>query len=240
MGRWKKAIIEEIRSVSPTTNIFKLRIESDEPFSFKAGQFVTFDLPIGEKRLERWRSYSIASAPSTDNIIELCIVKVENGRASNYLFNDVEVGTELKMKGPGGTFCLPELMDKPSVFICTGTGVAPFTSMLLQLSKENAFKEKVHLIFGTRTAEGILYRELFEKLEASEPNFSYDVVLSRDEDWKGYKGYVHQVYQEKYLDKASETDFYLCGWSNMVDEAIDILKNKMQVPSSNIYHELYG
>ena len=112
--------------------------------------------------------------------------------------------------------------------------------MLQQLSKENAFKEKVHLIFGTRTAEGILYRELFEKLEASEPNFSYDVVLSRDEDWKGYKGYVHQVYQEKYLDKASETDFYLCGWSNMVDEAIDILKNKMQVPSSNIYHELYG
>ena len=118
MGRWKKAIIEEIRSVSPTTNIFKLRIESDEPFSFKAGQFVTFDLPIGEKRLERWRSYSIASAPSTDNIIELCIVKVENGRASNYLFNDVEVGTELKMKGPGVPFVFQSLwINHPFLFV---------------------------------------------------------------------------------------------------------------------------
>ena len=240
MGRWKTAIVEEIRSVSPTTSIFKCRIESEEPFVFKAGQFVTFDLPIGEKRLDRWRSYSIASAPSTDNIIELCIVKVENGRASNYLFDEVEVGSELKMKGPGGSFCLPETLSKSSVFICTGTGVAPFTSMLLELSKRNAFEGKVHLIFGTRTSEGILYRALFEKLAASEANFSYDVVLSREESWSGYKGYVHQVYLEKYQDKASETDFYLCGWSNMVDEAVDILKNKMQVPPSNIFHELYG
>ena len=123
MGRWKTAVIEEIHRISPTTKRFILNIESEETFAFKAGQFITLDLPIGEKRLDRWRSYSISSAPSEDNRIELCIVEVEDGRASKYLFHDVEIGTELKLKGPGGTFYLPEQLTRPSVFICTGTGL---------------------------------------------------------------------------------------------------------------------
>lgn len=89
MGRWKTAVIEEIHRLSPTTKRFILNIESEETFAFKAGQFITLDLPIGEKRLDRWRSYSISSAPSEDNRIELCIVEVEDGRASKYLFHDV-------------------------------------------------------------------------------------------------------------------------------------------------------
>jgi ferredoxin-NADP reductase len=241
MARWKKAEIAEIHAISPTTKRFILNIESEEPFSFKAGQFVTLDLPIGEKRLDRWRSYSISSAPSQDNTIELCIVEVENGRASKYLFHEAGVGTELKLKGPGGAFCLPEELKKPSVFICTGTGVAPFTSMLLELKKRAAFNKPVHLIFGTRVEEGILYKSLFEQLAVEEPNFSYDVCLSRaDDSWKGQRGYVHEIYKEKYAIRSEEVDFYLCGWSNMVDQAVDILKNTMQVSESNIFHELYG
>ena len=60
MARWKKAVIEEINRISPTTQTFILKIESEDPFTFKAGQFITMDLPIGEKRLDRWRSYSVS------------------------------------------------------------------------------------------------------------------------------------------------------------------------------------
>ena len=241
MGRWKTAVIEEIHRISPTTKRFILNIESEETFAFKAGQFITLDLPIGEKRLDRWRSYSISSAPSEDNRIELCIVEVEDGRASKYLFHDVEIGTELKLKGPGGAFYLPEQLTRPSVFICTGTGVAPFTSMLLELKKRSGFEQPVHLIFGTRTEDGILYRSFFEKLAEAEPNFTYDICLSRaGDDWSGHKGYVHDVYMKAYEGQSVGVDYYLCGWSNMVDQAIDTLKNTMQVPTTNIFHELYG
>lgn len=241
MARWKKAVIEEIKRISPTTQTFILKIESEEPFTFKAGQFITMDLPIGEKRLDRWRSYSISSAPSVDNRLELCIVEVENGKASRYLFHEAQVGTELKIKGPGGTFYLPEVLKKPSVFICTGTGVAPFTSMLIDLKRRSAFDQPIHLIFGTRTEDGILYRAFFEELAASEPKFTYDICLSRaDESWKGHRGYVHALYEQVYASQADQVNYYLCGWSNMVDQAIDILKNKMQVPTANIFHELYG
>ena len=43
-----------------------------------------------------------------------------------------------------------------------------------------------------------------------------------------------------YEGQSVGVDYYLCGWSNMVDQAIDILKNTMQVPTTNIFHELYG
>jgi NAD(P)H-flavin reductase len=62
------------------------------------GQFITFDLPIGEKRLQRWKSYSIANF-ITDGKIELCVGKLEGGLGSTYLCETVQIGDTLKFKG---------------------------------------------------------------------------------------------------------------------------------------------
>ncbi|NJL76697.1 MAG: hypothetical protein HC892_18430, partial [Saprospiraceae bacterium] len=118
----------------------------EEIVSFKAGQFVTMDLPIHEKRLKRLRSYSIASAPSNDNILEFCIVQLEGGMATNYFFNEVNVGTSILFKPPSGVFILPEPITKDLVFICTGTGVAPFRSMLFDIFNHKKPHQKLHLI----------------------------------------------------------------------------------------------
>lgn len=240
MPRWKSAIVQDIQVVSPTTSLFRLALPDELDFTFKAGQFITFDLPIGEKRLDRWRSYSIASAPSA-KVLELCIVRVENGRASDFLFEEVEVGTTLTYKGPDGAFYMPQQLTVPSVFICTGTGVAPFISMLKDLDERKGFSQPIHLIFGTRIEAGILYRSYLEDLAQREPNFKYDICLSRAADsWTGHRGYVHEVYTSMYTGQASDIHFYLCGWSNMVDEAIKRLTEDMQVSERNIIQELYG
>jgi CDP-4-dehydro-6-deoxyglucose reductase len=221
MPKWYFGTISRVEPMSDTTRRFWLKLE--EEVSFKAGQFVVMDLPLGEKRLQRWRSYSIANAPDQTREFEFCIVNLDGGIATDYFFNDVQIGTTIKFKAPDGTFFLPETIDFDLVMVCTGTGVAPFRSMLWDIYNQNKSYKNLHLIYGTRNRDGILYRDEFEKLQDILPRFSYDIVLSREESWPGLKGYVHQVYLEKYSIVRGDIKFYLCGWTPMIDEAVENL-----------------
>jgi sulfite reductase alpha subunit-like flavoprotein len=147
------------------------------------------------------------------------------------------------LKEPGGVFTLPERpLDFTVVMICTGTGVAPFRAMLQERlpKEENDF----HLIFGCRKFEDILYREEFEALAEKYPKFRYTVCMSREDpaedlSLEAHRGYVHQVYQELYADVKADIRFYLCGWSQMVDEAKAKLL-EMGYEEQQIILELYG
>lgn len=240
MAKWLNSTLVKTEQQSKTTRRFWLQVADSEPVAFRAGQFVTMDLPIHEKRLKRWRSYSIANPPDGTNVLEFSIVQLEGGLGTTYLFNDVKIGDPIKFKQPAGVFTLPnDVSEKDLVFICTGTGVAPFRSMIFDLVNNKKPFKSIHLIFGTRTEDGILYRNEFEKLAKELPNFTYDIALSRDENWSGTKGYVHPIYQEKYAEIAENKAFYLCGWSNMVDEAVANLE-QMGYDKSQIIYELYG
>jgi CDP-4-dehydro-6-deoxyglucose reductase len=238
--KWYKANIISSTLIGEKTKHFKLAIQDENAFSHKAGQFITCDLPIGDKRLDRWRSYSIASAPNMKNELDLCIVKLPNGRASTYFLDEIKVGDEITFKGPEGQFVLPEKIEHDLIFICTGTGVAPFRAMIQQIKDNGGTDHKVHLIFGTRFLRDVLYREEFEILANNTDWFNYTIVLSREENWNGRKGYVHQVYKELYGDTSPNRLFYLCGWSQMVDQAAAILKDEMNYPSTQVRLELYG
>ncbi|MEL7160962.1 MAG: FAD-dependent oxidoreductase, partial [Bacteroidota bacterium] len=207
------------------------------------GQFLTLDLPISERRRERWRSYSIAAAADGTNQAELCIVRLPGGRGTGFLFDEAEIGTEVQTKEPGGVFTLPAgPLTHDVVMICTGTGVAPFRAML----QERLATESVHfhLIFGCRTAADMLYVEEFASLARKYPNFTYTVTLSREappakEGVETLTGYVHQVYERDYAAIRDNIRFYLCGWAVMVDEAKERLL-KMGYPATQIIEELYG
>jgi ferredoxin-NADP reductase len=239
--RWYNGVVTEIKPLTNITSQFTLKIYGDEIFNFLPGQFVTFDLPIGEKRLQRWRSYSIANAPDGSNEFEFCIVKSEGGLATNFLFNEIKVGSELKFKGPDGVFVIPQnLMSDEIVMLCTGTGIAPFRSMLLYIDKNQLPFKKIHLIFGTRYSDSILYKDEFDILKSKYSNFNYDIVLSRENVEDYYHGYIHEVYMKKYADVVGDRRFYICGWSGMIDEAMDKLTNTLGYPKSQIRNELYG
>ena len=235
---WYERPITRIENMAPNVRRFWLEAPEDADFSFKAGQFVTMDLPIGEKRLQRWRSYSIANAPDGSGQLEFCIVR--SGVGTQYLFDETGEGSTLRFKGPEGTFVLPEVVDKDLVFICTGTGVAPFRSMLLDLKASGRPHRNIHLIFGCRTETDILYREEFEAMARTMPGFRYDIALSRQEDWPGYQGHVHQIYLEHYAGKRSDVSFFLCGWTNMIDDAVANLIVKLGYERGQVHYELYG
>ena len=237
---WHDGIVRKIEHIAPNVRSFQVEVPGLDSFDFKAGQFVTLDLPIGEKRLQRWRSYSIANAPEGSNNLELCIVNAPEGLGSTYLFETIQEGAVLKLKGPDGGFVLPETLDKDLVMVCTGTGIAPFRSMILDLKKSGKAHRNIHLIFGTRTESGILYREELEALTREMPGFRYDIALSRQADWPGKKGYVHSIYMAEYANPRPDLAFYLCGWSNMIDEAVANLMVQLKYDRSQIHYELYG
>ena len=253
MWKWYDAQIIDIQEQSPTTRLFKLSVP--EPIDFKAGQFVTMDLPISDKRLKRWRSYSIANAPknilenaentegsSSSTELEFSIVKSEDSTGgSRYLFEEATIGTPIRFKGPDGAFTLRESSaGKDLVFICTGTGVAPFRSMIWDIYNQKLPHRNIHLIFGGRRAHDILFREEFAFLEKKLDNFHFDAALSREPDWTGAKGYVHSVYTEGYKNVRSDVHFYICGWSKMIDDAVAKLIVDLGYDKSQVFYELYG
>jgi CDP-4-dehydro-6-deoxyglucose reductase len=234
---WRTAKIIRIQKEAPETLRFWFQVNELDQFDFLPGQFVTLDLPIHEKPNKRWRSYSISSWPDGSNIFELIIVRNESGPGTNFLFNDASIGTEISCRGPQGIFTLPENIENDLFFICTGTGIAPFRSMIHYILLQNIPHKNIFLVFGTRNRESLLYYKELKALSDQHPEFHYIPVLSR-EQWEGHTGYVHDVYAQL-VTKKQPADFFLCGWKNMIHDA----KQKIQelgYDKKSIHQEIYG
>ncbi len=125
------------------------------------------------------------------------------------------------MKGPLGSFKLRDPLSD-SVMAATGTGVAPFRSMLN--TDTLASGKQFTLILGARYEEGLLYRTEFETLAGRFPNFKFVPVLSRPKDgWRGRTGHVQPHVMETAGDRR-DLDVYMCGLKAMVDDLRAVLK----------------
>lgn len=246
MLEWQTGKVIDIQDASSSTKRFFIEIPATPNFEFEAGQFVTLDLPIHEQKNKRWRSYSIASAPNGTNVIELVIVLLEGGLGTTYLFNHVSVGSELILRGPQGKFTLPETIEKDLYLICTGTGIAPFRSMVNYIHENNIPHRNIYLVFGCRQFGDCLYKDELLALQDKLEGFHYMPCFSRETDIPhcGRKGYVHEAYTEMVLknkigDELAPSAFYLCGWKNMIDEAKQRIVD-LGFDRKAIHLELYG
>ena len=230
----QKGKISEIIDIGNNTKRFLLQSLNGEAYDFVPGQFVVVSFP-GITHHFPYRSFSIANEPGTD-ILELCVVLKEDGAATPVLFQ-MKTGEVLSFTKPLGSFIVPdEMLSEELCFVCTGTGVAPFRAIIKSWLKRGVHPQKLHMIFGTRTQDGLLYRDEWEALVKNTDWFKFYPVLSR-ENWDGRKGYVHTVYTELFEDKRPAM-FYLCGWNNMVKEAKNNLK-EMGYSRKEIKFELY-
>jgi len=234
---WRKGIVTRIENETADTRRFWISIPELEEFDFIPGQFVTLDLPIHERPNKRWRSYSIASWPDGTNVFELVIVLDKDGAGTPYLFNDVQVGTELTVRGPQGVFTLKEPIEKDLFLICTGTGIAPFRSMVHNIHNKKIQYHNIYLIFGCRTKDTLLYFNELNELQQQMPNFHYIPTLSR-EAWEGKTGYVHAAYESICADKRP-ANFLLCGWKGMIDEARKRITD-LGYDKKDVHVEIYG
>lgn len=181
------------------------------------------------------RLYSVASPTAGEdgagNIISTTVKRTidehwENhtlflGVASNYLCN-LQVGDSVRLSGPNGKkFLLPtDLGAHDYVFFATGTGIAPFRGMVLDLIQKKS-TSKVALIMGSPYATDLLYHDLFTRLASEHKNFTYLTAVSREKQHDGHDPmYVQDritASQDALLPLLSSdrTLIYICGIAGM-------------------------
>jgi NAD(P)H-flavin reductase len=126
--------------------------------------------------------------------------------------------------------------QREALFIATGTGIAPFRSMLQAHLLPGS--PAITLLFGVRYESTILYRAEFEKMAVEFPQFRFWPTLSRPKaGWTGRSGHV-QTHLEGALGARRDVDVYLCGLKRMVDEVRSILKG-MGLDRKQIFYEKY-
>lgn len=147
------------------------------------------------------------------------------GVCSNYMC-DIKVGTEMLVSGPNGKrFLLPVNKDDHDyIFIATGTGIAPFRGMALELLKnpKGPCRGEVHLLMGSPYTTDLMYDELFRQLEMEHSNFHYHVAISRESAKGDGRGiYVDRLFEARMPDafapllRSPRTLLYICGLAGM-------------------------
>jgi len=212
------------KELAPEVHHFDFEVPGVQELSFTPGQFISVVEPVNGKEITR--AYSIAS-PRGSNSFSLCLNHVPGGLVSTYLF-DLKPGDEIDVHEPLGYFTLRH-PGRRAVFVATGTGIAPFRSMLLDHMP--AIQPHITLLFGVRYERGLLYREEFEELVRRYDTFHFMPTITRpSESWKGLTGRVQQHLDEALAlrspDEMVNVDVYVCGLKEMVDSVRKELKQR--------------
>jgi ferredoxin-NADP reductase len=203
------AKVTEIKYI--TEDVVFMSLTRPQDFEFKAGQFITIAIKKGD--IKRLKSYSIFSAPSKKESLDFCIKIIEEGFASE-VFKETKVGDQFNCKGAFGRFFFDEESNKEECFfIGAGTGMTPLASMVREFLTKFP-KKRFTLLLGYRYKKNILFDKEFKELAKNNPNFSYQVTLTREENWDGLKGRV----QEHLKGELKNKKYYICGLKAMVIE----------------------
>jgi len=229
-----RATVCRIQDLTHDVRELDLRLAAPPTITFKAGQFISFEVGRNEKQQTIIRPYSIASPPSRPDVLTLLFNLVPGGPGSTYLFS-LKEGEETQFKGPAGSFRLRDDPARDHLFVATGTGIAPIRSMLLALF-ERETAGSVTLYWGLRSQPDRYYQDELAAWAHAHPRFSIVTTLSRPEDgWQGERGRVTRLVDER-IGSVKNLAVYLCGNSGMIQDVTGILQKKGLCP---IYREQY-
>lgn len=154
---------EVLRVKHYTDRLFSFAITRPSSFRFRSGEFVMIGLPLEKNPI--YRAYSIAS-PFWSEELEFFSIKVPNGPLTSHLQKIVSGDTILMRKKATGTLVLDALLPGKRLYlISTGTGVAPFASIIQDLETYEKFEEVV-LIQTTRENSELVYiKEVVDHLK---------------------------------------------------------------------------
>ncbi len=218
---------------------------------------------------EQFRAYSMANHPAEGNIVMLNIriatppwdrqrnqwMPVNPGVCSSYVFSR-KPGDKVVISGPYGEFFIKPT-KKEMVYIGGGAGMAPLRSHLFHLFHTLKTKDrKVSYWYGGRSVRELFYTDHFREIEKDFPNFSYHIALSDpmeedkwvlkedvdDKNGDGYKGFIHQVLYDNYLQnhpEPEEIEYYFCG-PPLMNAAVIKMLDELGVPDENIAFDDFG
>ncbi len=233
----------EVKSIVDLTHDIKeitLQLLEPDRMTFKAGQFIQFEVPEYELTSEPvYRAYSISSQPSRTDEIELEIRLVPSGICTTYVFEHLKVGDTVTINGPYGHFYLQDT-DAKIIFVAGGTGNAPIKSILNDMLEKDNQREAVYF-FGARSKCDLFLVDEMREMEKKLPNFKYIPTLSQpqpEDNWEGDVGRVTDAI-ERHIESGENTEAYLCGSPGMIESVVEVLKKK-GIPEDKIYYDKFA
>lgn len=223
-----KAHVSRVKDLTHDVRELELRLHSPDAIDFKAGQWISLD--VWHPRLKQHvpRQYSVASPSSQYQQINLLFNRVPDGPGSNYMFS-LHEGDPVTFQGPNGSFFLQEKPGRDLVFVATGTGIAPFRSMLSTFLEESE-AGTLTLYWGLRSQRDLYYQKELGALARRHPNFSFITTLSRPENgWNGSIGRVTSLVESN-IASVSNVTFFLCGNGGMIRDTTEIVRKKGLCP----------
>ncbi len=184
-----------------------LKLPDNERLQFKAGQYIDFILPDGRRR-----SFSLANAPTHDELLELHVRKVEGGFFTTTVFETMHEKDILRIEGPFGQFYLRQETQLPIIFVAGGTGFAPVKGIIEQAITEK-MQRPIHLYWGVRAKRDLYMHDLAQQWADQHPQIHYIPVLSAplpEDNWQGKTGFVHEVVLQDIPD-FTHYEVYACG-----------------------------
>lgn len=265
------ATVTQRMDVAPGLAI--LRVEADgDLFSFVAGQYCVLGLPpdarrvsdseeeepFDEKKRKKMirRAYSIASSSKENEYLDFYVALVHSGEFTPRLFA-LEKGDRVWL-GPKATglFTLKDVPADANLYLIgTGTGLAPYVSMLKSDVLEESATRRIVVAHGARYSWDLGYRKELESLTGLNDRLIYVPSITRgekDESWSGVTGYLQEQLESGTLEESSgvpldpaNTHVFLCGNPAMIEAAVGILEAKgfsewtRKTPEGTIHLEKY-
>lgn len=239
-ARWQHATIVDIVERTPSIKSFFCRLSL--PFTHAAGQHVDVRLtaPNGYVAM---RSYSIASAPSSADVIELAIERLPDGEVSPFLHDIARTGDRVELRGPlGGHFVWPGDSESPVLLIGAGSGVVPLMSMIRRRIASGQAVPTA-LLLSSRTWRDVLFGDELLAAEKSESGFYFTLTLTREPPTRE-SDFARRIDGDMVADVAGRLPappgyVFVCGSNDFVNAAADGALAS-GIPAAIVRTERYG
>ena len=214
----QKAVVSEI---IPRKDANTYVLKAEKLAYFRAGQYVSVKLKIGETVTAR--PYTLAASPALalEGRYQITVKKAQDAFVSDYILKNWSVGTVVELSGPEGPFSYEPLRDEREVVgLAGGSGITPFMAMASAIL-DGTEDFRLTLLYGSRKKEDILYAEELEKICAATDKVKVVHILS-EEQAEGYEyGFIGADLIKKYAPAVYT--LYICGPRAMHDFLADEL-----------------
>jgi len=236
-----KLRVSDIFDETATTKTLRLIAVDRQLPPFQAGQYIALFLDIDGIRTSR--PFSISSQPNQTGYYDITIKRVkrvENGLVSNYLLDCVNRGDELVGSGPEGNFHFnPIIHKKTMVCIAGGSGITPFMSMIREIV-DCGLDRTVHLFFGNRCDDDIIFHEELSGISERCGNISYiPVIEDPGAGFQGACGFVTGRLIRELIGDIEDKSFFICGPQGLYDFCLPELEG-LGIARRKIRQEMYG
>lgn len=215
-------IVEVVRETADAVTLL-LEDPTDAPFRFRAGQYFTLGVTIGDADVRR--AYSASSAPD-ERRLALTIKRVAGGACSTHVHAHVRAGDRVELLGPSGDFCLPA-GAKELVMIAAGSGITPIMSILRAALAADP-ETRITLLYGNRTEADIIFAAALAALEGPRLVVRHFVGVRLDE-----------ATLSRELPRSEDAHFFVCGPEGMLAGAQRALAAR-RVPRARVHVERFA